>query len=335
MSAAAIAALIWITRQQPTSRAQGDGWRPETYGFNLATLHVPRSTISASGFAKGEMKTLDRPRSITAAQAEAIGKTEPWTYLAPQDRVVGVESGGMARAYPLRLLNWHGIVNDNLGGQEIAVTFSPLTDSALVFSRRVEGERLDFGVSGLLCNSNLLLYDRRRRASEESLWSQLQMRAIAGPAAAAGKKLTPWPAEVITWGTWRDKHPHTEVLDPDRALASRYLMDPYAAYLENGRIHFPVQPLPPSPPAYKARILAVRQGDRWIAYPFDLLLNGSQHLFSLSLSPQRKLRFACQAEGPSCQVSPGDRRQPLTAVTALWFAWYAAHPAETSVFTLH
>ena len=108
--------------------------------------------------------SLTNPKLLTVSEA---------IYLEDHDRVIGVRFGGEARAYPLRVLNWHEAVNDTVGAKAIAVTYCPLCDSSLVFDRDVGGEVREFGISGKLWNSNVLLYDRQKDSRQESLWSQL------------------------------------------------------------------------------------------------------------------------------------------------------------------
>lgn len=121
--------------------------------------------------------------------------------------VIGVERDGEARAYPLRILDWHEIVNDEHGGP-IAITYCSLCGSGLVFGRQVAGEPTTFGVSGALRRKNLVMYDD----ATESLWSQLLATAIRGP--RTGEQLTVFPSTSTTWGEWRTNHPDTVVLLP-------------------------------------------------------------------------------------------------------------------------
>jgi hypothetical protein len=128
--------------------------------------------------------------------------------LLPADApVVGVERGGTARAYPLRVLNWHEVVNDDLGGP-LLVTYCPLCGSSIVAERTVGGEPTVFGVSGKLWRNDLVMYDR----ATGSLWSQLLAAAIQGP--RTGDRLSLLPSAFTSWGAWRDRHPGTEVLLP-------------------------------------------------------------------------------------------------------------------------
>jgi len=166
----------------------------------------------------------------TFQSADAAG------WLAAEDMVIGVEIDGEARAYPLRILNVHEIVNDELAGQPIAVTYCPLCRSGLVFDRRVAGETLSFGVSGKLINANLVMYDRQT----ESYWSQLDGEAIVGP--LVPRELTLVPSTVTTWEEWHGAHPETQVLSRDTGIypEATYGSNPYAGYADSNRVGFDV-----------------------------------------------------------------------------------------------
>jgi len=239
------------------ARPVGDGKRVETYGFSLAGCRVPRDLLVASGLAKDRLAALVDPPAWTTAQADAATAAHA-KFLVEGDRVIGLLVGGQARAYPLRILVWHEVVNDTLAGVPVAVTYNPLCDSAAAFRRDLPGRRLTFGVSGLLYQSNLVMYDRQPGANGESLWSQLAFRAIAGPAAVEGATLQPLPLSVEAWGDWRRGHPATTVLAPDPSMAEKYAADPYTTYFGSDELHFPV----PRPPHTRSRPPSWRSGDR-------------------------------------------------------------------------
>lgn len=210
---------------------------------------------------------------------------EPATLAAsemdPDERVIGLVINGDARAYPIPILSSHEIVNDVVGGEPMAITWCPLCYSALVFSRRVEGEArpLTFGVSGKLLYNTLVMYDRQTG----SLWSQLYGAAVDGP--LAGTTLAVFPSLLTEWAAWRAQHPDTLVLSKrlTRAQFGRgtyaesprgsYDVDPYASYYnmpDEGVVDHQV-PRDAFERRRKERVLGVRVGDRARAYPFRAL----------------------------------------------------------------
>lgn len=324
--------MVWIawpvlTRRAPSVR--GDGRNAESYGFDLASAIVPRAEIIASGMPVDGVAALDEPRVMSASEADRLNREERGKYLVPGDRVVGVVVGGEARAYPVRVLNWHEVANDTLGGIPIAVTYCPLTDSVVVFDRRVDGETLTFGVSGLLYNSNQLLYDRRPAGEPSSLWSQLLFRAIAGPAAARGSAPTVLPSQLVRWDTWRTRHPGTTVLDPDRGLLRRYRGNPYAMYFGSDLLRYPVRPLPAaSNPPFKTPVVVIEGGGRRAALALPALATRSGRSGRISFdSSAGAVELEIAGEPPTAfveQTSGG----PVPLAHAFWFAWHAMHAAD-------
>jgi hypothetical protein len=283
-------------------RPRGDGRDPSTYGFDLTHTLVPRGAIVSSGMTADALPALVDPATV-----------EPggWTgrYLVPDDKVIGVVFGGEARAYPLRVLVWHEVVNDSVGNVPIVVTYSPLSHGIAVFDRRLGGSTLTFGVSGLLYQSNMLLYDRREGQRGESLWSQLQARAVSGPAAEIGRTLAVLPVALARWDDWLAAWPQTRVLAPIASEAKNYDKDVYGGYVTSTTLRFPVDPMPPEggPPA-KSVIFADASSQ-----PFTIV--------PLAVRPGEKRP---EVVGPSTQPVPG--------LYAFWFAWYATHEGTATEF---
>jgi hypothetical protein len=310
------------------SRPIGDGRLVESYGFSLEPCLVPRERIVASGMPRDGLHALVEPAAWTLAQFDD-GARRYRKLLVPGDRVIGVRLSGQARAYPLRFLAWHEVANDTLAGVPIAVTYNPLCDSAAVFRRKPGAPSLVFGVSGLLYESNLLMYDRQPEDGTPSLWSQLLFRAIAGPAAGAGAALEVLPISVDTWGDWRRDNPGTTVLAPDPSMAEKYASDPYTSYFGSDRLRFPVQPLP-SPARYplKTPLVALGGPQGWSAFPFPVLASRAQLPAG---APPAALEgsLSYRPGGAAVAVTP-DRLPPGTGVVyASYFAWYANHHADT------
>lgn len=144
--------------------------------------------------------------------------------LAPNDPVIGLDVGGDARAYPLRIMIWHEIVNDIVGGKPVAVTYCPLCNSALVFERRAGGKELDFGTTGKLRNSDLVMYDRQT----QSWWQQFTGEAIVGSMLGAALKVV--PARLESFAEFKSREPAGKVLIPNNPESRGYGRNPYVGY---------------------------------------------------------------------------------------------------------
>ena len=343
--AAALGYQFWalLQRQQ---QVIGDGRTLASYRYDLTPLRVDRGLLIPVRH-KDAQPALSNPDTLTMAEVRERNDTPPgdWRkFIVGSERVVGVVIDGVARAYPIRFLRWHEVVNDALSGTPIAVTYSPPSGSAVVFDRRVAGETLTFGYSGLLYNSNLVLYDRRpdapttpaapafaprppaggKQASKpsgksagsrdqmaESLWSQLGFRAIAGPAAEAGRTLTVLPMWVGRWEQWVQRHPETTVFAGLQQYEDRYKRSPQPGYFRRGELRYPVAPLPPPGTPYRLmdRVAAYRSGNGWRfrVFPTDEIPEpvkvAPEHSHIARLSPPEDAPVA----------------------TARWFAWYAFH----------
>ncbi len=171
---------------------------------------------------------------------------------------MGLEINGDARAYPLRVLMWHEIVNDTVGDMPVTVTYCPLCNAALVFDRRVNGEADTFGTTGKLRNSDLVMYDRRT----ESWWQQFTGEAIAG--ALTGTKLELVPSRLESWKNFKTRHPDGKVLVPNNPRMRNYGANPYQGYdtlnrpfLFTGELPADIEPM--------ARVVVVRDGVEPIA----------------------------------------------------------------------
>lgn len=189
---------------------------PGSPPFNVARHIIPLNKIEKGGPRRDAIPALNDPDNFTAEQAGRL--------LEPSDRVLGIVFNSHAKAYPIRILNWHELVNDKVGGKPVLVSWCPLCGSGVLYDPLIGGERQIFGVSGLLYNRNLLLFDRQTG----SLWSQLLSEAVTGP--MAGTRLLVLPAEDTTWENWRSLHPDTLVLTFATGYKRDYRADPYASY---------------------------------------------------------------------------------------------------------
>jgi len=280
---------------------------PLLSAFDLSNSRVPAEEILSGGPAKDGIPAIVHPKLVRASEA---------TFLDDADRVVGVVAGGEARAYPLRVLNWHEVVNDTLGPRPIAVTYCPLTGSAVVFEREAGGRALTFGVSGRLYQSNVLIYDHQ----SESLWSQLGGAAIAGP--SADTPLRPIGSVETTWKAWRAAHPDSLVLSIETGFNRDYQRDPYAAYHRAPYAMFETRNAD-ARLAMKAKVLGVRLGQESVAYPLERLAGAGTVEDRVDGVP---IRIEYDSVARSAVAVRVDSGAPVTGVVVYWFAWTAFHP---------
>lgn len=334
----------------------GDGRDPATYGFDLSNLNVPRELLVGSGQPRDFLKPLDNPKTIDGSEVAPRNATERQKYAVSTDRVVGVDIGGERRAYPLQLLNVHEVVHDTIGGVPIAVTYSPLCDSAVVFDRRVGDRTLRFGISGLLLNNNLVMYDASPdsvgpESFQPSLWSQLAFRAIAGPAASENAQLTVVAGtQICTWAAWLLLHPDTTLALPADGDRRRMKGTDYERYWLDGKVQFPVGNLPLHSPLERsvpfaeiaptvapllerglgdmALVIAVQRADGWRVLPVAQLAQlvdpSSMTADSAALGVRANWRVV-PLRGALIVESNPDPVLPVM-VPCRWFAWQAFHP---------
>ena len=282
-------------------------------GFEFGNASIPVQQILGGGPPRDGIPAIDNPTFQFAESA---------TWLEPEDRILGVFLNGVSRAYPIAILNWHEVVNDTIDGRPIVVSYCPLCGTGIAFDARVEGRDLGFGVSGLLYQSDVLLYDRQT----ESLWSQIMGEAISGP--QRGQKLISLPLAHTSWADWQQLHPNTEVLSRDAGLRRDYSIDPYAGYADSPRTMFPVVNQAPGPWHAKEWVLGVGINGEYKAYPFAELRAQGVTRFNDELAGER-FDIVWDEKNRSASMQRSGEIQP--SITAFWFAWYAFHP-ETKIF---
>lgn len=242
---------------QPTRETPPPGAERE-FRTDFSRHIVPYSEILSGGPPKDGIPAIDAPKFVSIAEADA--------WLRDREPVILVELNGEAKAYPLQILTWHEIVNDIIGGTPVVVTFCPLCNTAIAFERTVNGQVLDFGTTGLLRYSNLVMYDRQT----ESWWQQATGQAIAGE--LTGTQLSFVPASIIAWQAFKEAHPDGQVLSRDTGFRRAYGRNPYAGYDDIDQSPFlyrgPETPgvLPPM-----ARVITVDLNGEAVAYPYDVL----------------------------------------------------------------
>ncbi len=218
---------------------------------------VPYEDFLSGGPPRDGIRPIDKPEFVSIEEAD--------TWLAEKEPVISFEMNGVQRAYPLQILIWHEVVNDVVGGVPVTVTFCPLCNSAIVFERTVDGIVLDFGTSGNLRNSDLVMWDRQT----ESWWQQLTGESLVG--VMAGTKLKFLAAPIVSWSDFMTLQPDGEVLSKDTGLRRRYGENPYVGYdtvdlppfLYTGELDGRLQP--------KERVAAITVDGVDAAFPFSIL----------------------------------------------------------------
>ena len=246
MRAFSLALTLWLTCLTTLAFAQQQArWKLEGWKTDFSKSSVDFTEVLSGGPPKDGIPPIDNPKFVDVASA---------IELTPQDPVIGLTINGDARAYPLRVMTWHEIVNDVVGGTPVTVTYCPLCNAAIVFDARVDGEALTFGTTGKLRNSDLIMYDRKT----ESWWQQFIGEGIAG--AYTGTKLELVPARLESWAEFSTRNPDGQVLVPNNPSMRSYGRNPYVNYdlaarpfLYNGSMPDGISPM--------ARVVVVRRAN--------------------------------------------------------------------------
>lgn len=339
--------LLFILNACSTSNVQKDeSTIPTVYNEYQKILGIPKIVPDVP---KDAIPPLDFPKYLKADEVDFLGGN---------DLVIGVEINNDARAYPIRILNWHEIVNDKIGGEDVVVTYCPLCKSAILFSRILDGKTISFGNTGSLYESTMLMYDRET----ESLWAQVGGRAIEGT--LKDKRLKALPSITTRWKDWRNLHPNTLVLSLDTGYSRNYDSNPYSTYDKrtNSLPPFPLSLIDSRLPI-KELIIGVNFNGIKKAYPINQLgwkvINDKVGNENIVIFTRPKLTsvFFSELDGKIIefelinttirdketksewnflgQVINGDLKgkklKPAPSVYAFWYGWVVEYP-DTELF---
>ncbi|MDZ7780627.1 MAG: DUF3179 domain-containing protein [Gemmatimonadota bacterium] len=250
--------LLTTLASPADGRAQLPTLPQEDWQTDFTKHTVPLEEIVSGGPPKDGIPAIDDPDFVSVDDAD--------DWLDDREPVIVVRHEGDARAYPYQVMIWHEIVNDEVGGKPLAVTYCPLCNTALVFEREHPEGRFDFGTTGRLRMSDLIMYDRQT----ETWWQQASGEAIVGE--LAGERLKLFPAQSTSWSQFKEAHPEGRVLSRDTGHDRPYGQNPYEGYdTQPGPFERLFRSdtdnrLPPM-----ERVAAVTYGDRPVAYPFSAL----------------------------------------------------------------
>ena len=284
----------------------------ETFGYGPDTPSlVDYEELYQGCPARNCIPSIDEPKYVSADEADFLGDEE---------LIMGVDINGHKRAYPARIMDYHEIVNDTIADQPIAVTWCPLCGSGVAFDPRIDGEVVEFGVSGILHDSDLVMYDRKTN----SLWQQITGQAIMGP--RMGERLEILPMTMTDWQTWRRAHPDTLVLSTDTGVDRDYGDSRrYDQYDQSERLAFPVseRDLTIHP---KSVVFGFEIDGYKLAVFEDKLDDQSRietHLGPYELVVERLADGSVTATDDDGKVHP--------SIRLFWFAWYNFHPDTARV----
>lgn len=273
---------------------------------------IPLNEIIGGGPPKDGIPSIDDPKFVSVKNAES--------FLADAEPGIAVSHEEIDRFYPYQILVWHEIVNDAYNGKRVLVTYCPLCLSGIVFDPVVQGERVEFGVSGKLWENNLLMYDRMT----DSLWSQILGEAVLGEAVPAALPII--PSDITMFGNWKKVHPNGEVLSQDTGATRFYGTDPYGSYYTEPGTLFPSRGTADTRLDQKDFILGiVINGSAKAYYPPTIKAVGQvEDVFE-------GVTIVAQYEEELDAVrlfrkNPDGSLERINPFPSFWFSWVAAHP---------
>ncbi|MFB6226549.1 MAG: DUF3179 domain-containing protein [Candidatus Paceibacteria bacterium] len=270
---------------------------------------VPLDEIRSGGPPKDGIPSIDNPKYISPEKAD---------FLSEDSQGISVSINGVDRFYPYQILVWHEIVNDKINGERILVTYCPLCRSGVVYEPKVKGEKVEFGTSGKLWQSNLVMYDRKT----DSLWSQILGQAIVGE--MAGTKLEKLPSNITKFGPWKKQHPDGQVLSKDTGYSRDYDSSPYGNYANNERTIFPVKHQDDRLDK-KDLILGVTIDGKAKAY-YPPAIKEEGRVEDEFQGQKIIAEFDQQEEIVKLYTKKDGKKVRLPTISSFWFSWVAAYP---------
>jgi hypothetical protein len=271
---------------------------------------VHPSEIRSGGPPPDGIPSIDDPEYVSLSEADE--------WIEDDELVLAIIHEGVKRVYPLQILVWHEIVNDTIAGDPLLITYCPLCGSGIAYERTIDGEPVEFGTTGRLYNSNLVMYDRKTN----TWWTQIDGLAVVGE--RTGEELSPVSVNTVTWGQWKAVHPDSQVLSRDTGYRRDYGRDPYGNYYETTSLMFPVE----------------NEDNR--IHPkeviFGIEVNGVAKAYIEDNVIQER-RFEDEVGDVRVRVERDDAGivtftnletgEEIIKERDFWFAWYAFHPNTT------
>jgi hypothetical protein len=271
---------------------------------------IDPSEIRSGGPPKDGIPSIDNPKFVSVREADE--------WIEDNELVLAIVYRGVKRVYPFQIMVWHEIVNDWIGGDPILITYCPLCGSGIAYERKIDGKEVEFGTSGKLYNSNLVMYDRKT----DTYWTQIDGLAVVGE--LTGIKLKPVSIDTVVWRDWKIAHPDSEVLSQDTGFSRSYGRDPYGNYYEDSFLMFPVENeddrIHP-----KTVVFGIEVNGKYRAYKEDDLLENRVIEDSVNGISIRVMR----SKDGSVRIENLESGEEIVKERDFWFAWYAFHPDTT------
>jgi hypothetical protein len=274
---------------------------------------VDPEKIVSGGPPKDGIPSIDNPKYVTVQEADQ--------WIQDNELVLAIIYKDVKRVYPLQIMVWHEIVNDEIAGDPILITYCPLCGSGIAYKRTIEGEVVEFGTSGKLYNSNLVMYDRKTN----SYWTQIDGLAIVGE--LTGMRLDAVSIDTVVWRDWKKTHPDSEVLSQITGYTRAYGRDPYGSYYEDSFLFFPVEN-EDSRIHPKTVVFGIEVKGQYKAYPEETLKEEGTIEDTINGVRLRVER----TEAGVVTVTDLDTGVEIVKERDFWFAWYAFHP-DTGLYT--
>ena len=271
---------------------------------------VDPENILSGGPPKDGIPSIDNPKFVDVKDADE--------WIEDNELVLALEHKGEKKVYPLQILVWHEIVNDYVASDPILITYCPLCGSGIAYDRVILGEEVEFGTSGKLYNSNLVMYDRKT----DTYWTQIDGLAIVGE--LTGMQLNAVSIDTVVWRDWKNEHPDSKVLSQDTGHSRKYGKDPYGNYYEDSFLIFPVENTDDriSP---KEVVFGIKVNDEFKAYLEIDLINKSKiedEIAGIKITIERDI-------AGRVKVTNTETGTEIVKERDFWFAWYAFHPNTT------
>lgn len=263
--------------------------------------------LRSGGPPKDGIPSIDKPKYVNLSGVDWIKDTE---------LVLAIKYKGVKRVYPLQILVWHEIVNDKIAGDSVLITYCPLCGSGIAYERKINGKEVEFGTTGKLYNSNLVMYDR----ATDTYWTQIDGLAIIGP--LTGSKLKPISIDTVVWRDWKKQHPDSQVLSKETGYSRQYGTDPYGSYYEDSFLFFPVNATD-NRVHPKTVIFGVEVNGTYKAYRENDLKNKTTITDTVG---GVKIQLHRDSAG-TVTIKETKTGKEIVKERDFWFAWYAFHPS--------